>query len=283
MSVVNAIASGLGASLAVDLASEATVTLLEETRDITVRIAPDVGEDPTLAREVVRAVLARAGIETPYGALVETTSTIPMSRGLKSSSAAANAIALATNAALSKLEGRQVAERDLLDAGVAASLAARVSITGAYDDACASFYGGLCVTDNTERRLLVRHELPADLVAVVHVPARKTRKASVKDLSHAGIASVVKRAHALALAGNWAEAMTLNGLAYGALYGTPAEPVLRALAAGARGASVSGTGPALAAIAPREHAKAVAEAFASTPGEVLTLELVRTKAVGEPC
>lgn len=276
VTVVNAIATGKGASLAIDLPLEAEVELLDDSTDVRVTMTPDAHEDPGLAQAVVAELNRRLG--TSYGANVLTRSRIPVSRGLKSSSAAANAIGLAANKAVHLMEGRSLPEKDVLLLGVDAAIAAGVSVTGAYDDASASMLGGLCITDNRERRLLARFEPDLDLSAVLLVPARKVRKKDVKGLPYTAVAPLVARAHALALSREWPEAMTLNGLAYGALYSVDPAPAVAALAAGALGAGLSGTGPAIAALAHEADLKAVEEAFRAFPGEVLTARVTSARA-----
>jgi shikimate kinase len=263
VSVVNAIVTGhAGASLAVDLRTEAKVTLLEDVPEVEVVINGEDAEDPMLARLVVKAVVARLG-EPEWGGRVETTSAIPPTRGLKSSSAAANAIALAANRAFQLYEGRALDRATLLDAAIEAALDAGVTITGAFDDASASLGGGLCVTDNRERKILHREAVDESLRVILLVPAGKTPTLSVKDLPYAPFAPLSLTAHALARNGRWAEAMTLNGLVCGALYGTPAEWTRAALASGALAAGVSGKGPAFAAVAREADAKAVESALRS--------------------
>ena len=143
--------------------------------------------------------------------------------------------------------------------------------------------GGLCITDNRERRLLARLEVEDDLTAVVLVPARKVRKKDVKALPYAAVAPLAARAHALALAKEWPEAMTLNGLAYGAIYGEDPAPAVAALAAGALGAGLSGTGPAVAAVAHEADVKAVEAALRAFPGEVLTARVTNARAEVRAC
>lgn len=281
VTVVNAIATGRGASLAVDLPLEAEVELLDDSTEVRVTMTPDADEDPGLARAVVAELNRRLG--TSYGAVVATRSAIPVSRGLKSSSAAANAIGLAANKAVHLMEGRSLAEKDVLLLGVDAAIAAGVTVTGAYDDASASMLGGLCITDNRERRLLARVELDPDLAAVVLVPPRKVRKKDVKALPYPAVAPLAARAHALALAQAWPEAMTLNGLAYGALYGADPAPAVAALAAGALGAGLSGTGPAVAAVAHEADVKAVEAALRAFPGDVLVARVVNAHAEVRAC
>ncbi len=83
---------------------------------------------------------------------VRTTSDIPVSRGLKSSSAAANAVIMATLDAL----GEQMDPLEAIRIGTKAAIAAKVSVTGAFDDACASLFGGVAITDNRSETLMVQ-------------------------------------------------------------------------------------------------------------------------------
>ena len=262
VSVVNAIVTGhAGASLAVDLRTEAKVTLLEDVPEVEVVIGGrDAGAEGQLARLVLKGVLARLG-EPEWGGRVETASAIPGSRGLKSSSAAANAVALAANQAFERYEGRALDKAVLLETAIEAALDAGVTITGAYDDASASLLGGLCVTDNKARKLLHREPADESLVALLLVPASKTPTASVRDLPYAPFAPLSLEAHRLARTGRWRDAFTLNGLVAGALYGVPPQWTRDALAAGAVAAGVSGTGPAFAALAEEDKAQAVEAAL----------------------
>ena len=281
ISVVNAIVTGsLGASLAVALRTEAKVTLLEDVPEVEVVINGEEPEDATLARLVLKGVVARLGVPD-WGGRVETTSDIPATRGLKSSSAAANAIALAANQAMHLYEGRSLARSELLECAIEAALDARVTITGAYDDASASMHGGLCITENMERKLLNRDEVDESLRVIILVPAGKTPTLSVKDLPYAPFAPLSREAHALARRGMWQEALTLNGLVAGALYDTPTSWTRAALAAGATCAGVSGKGPAFAAIASEADAKSVEAALrdvAPANARVLVTQLTNARA-----
>lgn len=263
ISVVNAIITGhAGASLGVALRTEARVTLLEDVPEVEVIINGDEAEDATLARLVLKGVVSRLG-RPDWGGRVETTSSIPASRGLKSSSAAANAIALATNQAFQHYEGDALSRSDLLTCAIEAALDAGVTITGAFDDASASLQGGLCVTDNKARKVLHREEVDESLQVILLVPSVKTPTRSVKDLPYAPFAPLAIQAHALARTGRWREALTLNGLVAGALYQVSPSWTRDALAAGALCAGVSGTGPAFAAVCREEDAKAVEAVLAT--------------------
>ena len=163
--IVNAIANGRGAAFGVDLRTEAEVEL-DSSGIIDVRIEGFEGEGPELAERCVRNVLAKTAKDEGYGAKVTTRSQIPISRGLKSSSAAANAIVLATLDAL----GAKVDPIKAIKIGTKSAIEAKVSVTGAFDDACASMLGGVVITDNRTERLLKRDRLPEGMKAVIHVP-----------------------------------------------------------------------------------------------------------------
>lgn len=284
VSVVNAIITGKwGASLAIDLATEARVTLLEDVPDVEVvidgREAP--GAEGQLARLCLKAIVSRLGYPD-WGGRVETTSSIPMTRGLKSSSAAANAIVLAANHAMHLYEGKSLSRNDLLDAAIEAALDANVTITGAYDDASASMHGGLCITDNAESKLLGRTEIEEPLRVVLLVPKAQKPTASVRDLPYAPFAPLAEQAHALARRGLWTDAMTLNGLVAGALYDVPTSWTRAALASGALCAGVSGKGPAFAAVAHEADEDAIASALqALAPADAQLLRARVTNARAE--
>ena len=100
--------------------------------------------------KTVARVLRRFGLENSFGAKIKTCSNIPIAKGLKSSSAAANAAALAATAAL----GKTLDDLELVKLGVDAAFDAKVTVTGAFDDACASYFGGVVVTDNLKREIV---------------------------------------------------------------------------------------------------------------------------------
>ncbi len=279
VSIVNALATGRGASLAVDLPLSCTVELTDEpgTVEVTVEDHPDLAPDAVV--ETVREVLKIHGVESTFGAHVTTRSEVPVSRGLKSSSAATVAAALATDAAVAHHEdGERLGRAACLEASVEASLRAGVTVTGAWDDASAALMGGVCVTHNPKRELLHRYEVPEDLRVVLHVPPRQVATREAAELDHDVLTRAASLAHELALEERWLDALQVNGLAYGALYGLPADVPLAAVGAGAHAAGVTGTGPAVAAVAPMEHADAIRDAWSPLDGDLLTVPPVNDPA-----
>jgi len=165
--IVNAIATGRGAAFGVDLWTTARVHLTRTPRLIKGTILSDPEEDPTLLREAIATVLRHFHVDDTFGAWAETESNIPIAKGLKSSSVASNALVLATVGAL----GRQVDDFTAVNLGVEASLTAKATITGAFDDACASFFGNIVVTDNTDRRVLHVAAIQEDLAVLLYAAA----------------------------------------------------------------------------------------------------------------
>ena len=60
-------------------------------------------------------------------------------------------------------------------AGVEASIESKVSITGAYDDACSCYYGGFNVTDNARKKRIQFEKGPTNLIAVIFIPKNRKR------------------------------------------------------------------------------------------------------------
>lgn len=274
VTIVNAISCGLGAALSVGLKTEASVELTSEPGNIEGRILSDPSENTILIDKVVRHVLRFFRLDDQYGAYVETQSNIPIARGLKSSSAAANAITLATVSAL----GGEVDDLSMINIGVNASLEAGVTVTGAFDDACASYFGNLVVTDNYGRKILKRFQPEGDYAVLIHVPPKKayTSKSDVERMKM--IADEVKALHKLALAGDYWSAMTLNGLLYSAVLGYDINIALDALAEGAVAAGLSGKGPAVASVVSRENIDRVRDAWGKYEGEIIETCINREKA-----
>ena len=272
--IINAIATGNGAAVGVDLWTKAIVSLTDEIGHMDVTICSDSSENPALAQKTVECILKHFGLEQQFGAKIETTSNIPVARGLKSSSAAANAIALATTAALA----RSLDDVSVVNLGVDGALDANVTITGAFDDACASYFGGIVITDNMQRRIIKRFELDETPIVLFYVPPEKIYTVSLDLKRMKSMTSVVKIAYNQALNGNYWAALTLNGLIYSSALGYDSSLAIDALKAGAIAAGLSGTGPAVSAIVPEEKIELVKEVWCTREGEILEAKINQQKA-----
>jgi len=258
--ILNAVAIWKGSAFGIELETRAEVELNDSGRIL----GAIPGVDTRLVERCVELVLKRLG--QTLGATVCTWSEIPVASGLKSSSTAANAVVLATLDAL----GEEMDPIEAAKIGVAAARDVGVTITGALDDALASMLGGVVVTDNREMLLLKREELSSEVVVLV--PDRRIYSKDTDLRRSRLIAPLAEVAFDLAMKGDYGRAMTLNGFAYCGALGYSTEPILRALEAGARGASLSGTGPSYAALA-GDDPGAVVAAWSDLGGRV-----IRTKA-----
>ena len=272
--VVNAIATGKGAAFGVDLWTKAEVQLTSNPRVIEGEIASDPAEKPTLIEKTVKRVLKHFGVEEKFGAKVKTWSNIPIARGLKSSSAAANAIALATVAALDK----ELDDLAIINLGVDGALDARVTITGAFDDACASYFGGIVITDNVKRRIVKRFEISEDLTVLFYIPEKKAYTMNANVARMRLVAPLVKIAYREALKRNFWSALTLNGLIYSSALGYNPSIALDALMAGALAAGLCGKGPAVTVVVSNEKVDSVKDALAAYEGKILQAKLNHEKA-----
>jgi shikimate kinase len=262
LTVVNAIPTGQGAAIGLDLETTAHVELTPEPGPVDVTIGDEPEADPSLAQACVEVVGERYDEE--LSGTVATDSDIPIARGLKSSSSAANAIVLAI---LDALDERQDPEL-VLELGLAAARQAGVTVTGALDDAAASLLGGLVVTDNREDEILRRKPLGASRPVLLLVPTSRRFTADVDDLDQARPASE----HALdrLAEDDWPTALTLNGLGVAAALGSPMDPAYRALTAGAQAAGLSGTGPATGAVCSEQATAAVRGAWQPYNSPIIT-------------
>ncbi|MEM4724966.1 MAG: shikimate kinase [Candidatus Hadarchaeum sp.] len=261
--VVNAIAAGKGAAFGVDLRVQARVRLTKGGK-ISGRILGQRKESPRLIEICVRRVLENLGMKK-YGAVVETTSEIPIAVGLSSSSAAANAVVLATFAACDQ----RPKPEQVLEIGIESAFEAGVTVTGALDDAAASFYGGGVITDNLKRKILKRFKVDPRLVVVVHVPPVKfyTSKVSSQDLHH--IRRAVQSVHRMALRGEIWKALTINGLLYSTALGHDPMIAIEAVSKGAVAAGLTGTGSATVAVAEPDKVVDIVKAWRVWRGRIL--------------
>ena len=266
--VINAIATLKGSAFGINLKTYAEVAIVD--KGIKCKIAHDATADTSLITECARVVLER--FAPNVGVSITTKSEIPIASGLKSSSAAANAAVLGLIKALEI----EVQPLEIVKLGILAARRAGVTITGAFDDACASFFGGLVFTDNERDILLKRIEL--DTPVLIFVPHAKSYSAKANVGRAKLLAPWVDAAYNFANEGEYEKAMVLNGLVYCCALGFSTEPMISALEAGARAATLSGTGPAYVALVDSLSSKAVRKAWESLDGLVIESETSNTGA-----
>ncbi|SPC33580.1 Shikimate kinase [Candidatus Nitrosocaldus cavascurensis] len=285
ISIVNAIPTGKGSTLGIGLGVNVTVRMSSGQG----RIVSNTG-DVGFIHNIIKRIMPDDMLKHKDIA-IEIRSRIPMGYGLKSSSAVSNAIALACHRLVvnddnygdedNHDDARDwITARDLkvIDAAVSASIESRVSITGAFDDACACYFGGIFVTDNHARRIL-KHERVDENVNVVILLPMGIRRSDPMRLRHPLLVEHFNHAVRLAEDGRYWDAMILNGVLVSSLLSIPYNLVLDALEHGALAAGISGNGPAVTAITDSESkAKDIAYVWQNY-GEVIRSKASNEKAV----
>jgi shikimate kinase len=271
--IINAIATGEGVAFGVDLWTKAEVKLTDEPQIIK-EITSDPSESTVLIERVVERIFQHFKVEKKIGAKVKTWSNIPIARGLKSSSVAANAVTLATVAAL----GKKLDDLSAVNIGVDAAFDAKVTVTGAFDDACASYFGGVIVTNNLKRKIIKRSTLPEGLSVLFHVPPKKAYTGNIDVDRLKPVAPLVKIAYEEALKGNLWTALSLNGIIYSSALGYETSVAMDAMNAGATAAGLCGKGPAVTAVVSDYKIDQVKAVLQRHQGEVIQARLNQEKA-----
>jgi len=252
ITVINAIPCGVGAAVGVDLVTRSEFAAGGAGRSV--RIINDPGEDTRMAEICVKRTFEHLNICEPEGWSLSVDSEIPVSRGLKSSSSACNSIISSVGGWISKEHGTGFGDgkEDILEMirlGVRCAKEAGVTVTGAFDDACACHLGGFVITDN-ERNSLIAHKDAERYDVILLVPEDRIRKPSIdrqmfRDLSER-MRGVIRTAE-----NDWLSALTENGGLIAKVLGIDDMIAEDAMRMGALAAGVSGTGPAVSVVVGR--------------------------------
>lgn len=247
VSVLNAIPTGVGGAVGIDLKVEARVELLEESRVMIESKTPwgPVKPNPRLVNALwhTSLLLGHKG-----GLMVELYSEIPPASGLKSSSAVINAVALALLDAI----GCEENPYRVALLGSRAARRAGLTITGGLDDSLSTLLEGVFITDNHHETILRRYNAGSDLYAVITLPAPGKPIYTVSQETYKWYKSQYEVAVREALNGDWTTAMTINGILTiiaGGWGGDPLKLIAQALSRpSVIAAGMSGKGPAVFAV-----------------------------------
>ena len=268
VSIVNAIATGKGSTLGISLPIEATVEALPGRGIVFENTESNLSS--RLIRSVIETSVPRAELDRTK-MRVSITTEIPSGYGLKSSSAISSAVSLAC----AKIIKPKATDFEILRDGVTASIRSKVSITGAYDDACGCYFGGFVVTDNTNIRITRAEKAPADISAVIFIP-KSRKRGNVKKLKI--LRNVFEQAWGLANNSDYWNAMILNGLATSSILGSDPGIITSLMENCALGDSVSGNGPAVAAVARNDKVSSIKKTFSSLDGVAIVSPVNNQKA-----
>ena len=268
ISLVNAIANQKGATLGVDLKVVAEIET-SPGKGIIIK-SENKSLSSRLINKTIEKIISKKDLEKNK-IIITLDSEIPTGYGLKSSSAISSAVALVC----AKIFKPKFTDQQILLAGVEASIETKVSITGAYDDACSCYYGGFNITDNAKRKRIHFEKGPANLIAVIYIPKNRKR-GNLKNLKT--LSSVFENAWELARKSNYWEAMIINGLATALILNSDPKIITNLIEKGALGASVSGNGPSIAAITKKENEANIKKVFSNLEGRVIVSKISNKKA-----
>ena len=268
VSLVNAIANQKGATLGIDLKVIAEIET-SPGKGITIK-SENKSLSSRLINKTIEKIVSKKDLEKNK-IIITLDSEIPTGYGLKSSSAISSAVALVC----AKIFKPKFTDQQILLAGVEASIETKVSITGAYDDACSCYYGGFNITDNAKRKRIHFEKAPSNLIAVIFIPKNRKR-GNLKNLKI--LSSVFENAWELARKTNYWESMIINGLATASILNSDPKIITNLIEKGALAASVSGNGPSIAAITKKENEANIKKVFSSLEGRVIVSKISNKKA-----
>lgn len=265
ISIVNGVATGFGSALGISL--EVKVEIVSRRGS---GIIFQKGRGSPMIKKIIHDMLTSKYLNNNQ-LLININSEIPSGMGLKSSSAVSNAVALACNS----LVNEAINDEFVLNSAIDASLYAKTTITGAFDDSTACYYGGFVTTDNYKRKIMKRDSTPTDINAVIFLPNNKKRG----DTSRLKLLSdIYLEAFQLAHSGQYWKAMTLNGVLTSSLLSNSYTITRMCLENGALAASISGNGPAIAAVAGERELQKIKSVLSNLDGRVIVSKTNNQKA-----
>ena len=268
ISIVNAIAIGKGSTLGIDTFVETKLTkkdgcgihITSENKTISSRLINQV-----IKKMIPKKVLDNTKLELDFK------SNIPTGYGLKSSSAISSAVVLSCAKAFNK----QMSDKEILKLGAKASIETKVSITGAYDDACACYFGGFNVTDNLRMMLLKREIGPKELQVIIFLPKLRKR-GNLKKLKE--FRNAFEKSWELAKKSDYWNAGILNGIATTSILNSEPNLIMKLVEKGALCATISGNGPSIMAITDKKNKSRIQKEFSALDGKIILANINNKKA-----
>ena len=264
--IINAIATGFGSAFGIGL----DIECVAKTSNESIKCSNDVGADTKLMEICVKNVFNHYDIdESEFGIDLNTKSNLPMASGLSSSSASSNAIVKVISEVISEeFDLNPLDDLEVINMAIDASLKAGVTITGSFDDATASYFGGVVVTDNKNREFILKENMD-EYPILIYMPNFYSKSGDTNPERMRLLAPLVETAFDFACKKEFFKALTLNGLLYCSTLGFDSTIAVDALEAGALAAGLSGTGSSFAAIVGEDTIDAVKESWMKYEGNVI--------------
>jgi len=264
--IINAIATGFGSAFGIGL----DIICDAKSTSESITCSNDVGADDKLMKLCAEKVFNHYDInDSDFGIDLKTKSSLPMASGLSSSSASSNAIIKAVSSIVSEeFDLKPLNDMEIINMAIDASLDAGVTITGSFDDATASYFGGVVVTDNRKREFLLKEKMEEHPI-LVYMPNFYSKSGDSNPDRMKLLSSLVETAFEFAKQKNYFKALNLNGLIYSATLGFDSKIAVDALEAGALASGLSGTGSSFVAIVSDDSIDDVKETWSKYEGRVL--------------
>ena len=251
--VINAIATGFGAAFGIGL----DIKCCANTQNSSITCSNDVGAPTTLMEICAKKTFEKYGISSDdFGMNFKTESELPMASGLSSSSALSNAVvSISSKIIAEEFNLMPLDDLEIINLAIDASLEAKVTITGSFDDATASYFGGVVVTDNKNRKFIIKEKME-EYPVLVYMPNFGSKSGS-SDVGRMKVLSpLVETAFGLAKSGDYFKALNLN-------------IAIDALEVGAIASGLSGTGSSFVAICEDEAIDDIKETWSKYEGRVI--------------
>ena len=268
--IINAIATGFGSAFGIGLDIECEA----KTTNDSITCFNDVGADNTLMELCVKRVFDYYDIdENEFGVDLKTKSTLPMASGPSSSSASSNAIVKVVSSIISEeFNLKPLDDLEIINMAIDASLEAGVTITGSFDDATASYFGGVVVCDNKNREFIIKEKME-EYPILVYMPNYYSKSGDSNPERMKLLAPLVETAFEFAKNKDYFKALNLNGLIYSATLGFNPSIAIDALQAGAIASGLSGTGSSFVAIVKEDSIGDVKDSWSEYEGKVIETEV----------
>jgi shikimate kinase len=268
--IINAIAIGFGSAFGIGLDIKCEAKTMSEG----IQCENDVGADTNLMDLCVERVFNHYDIsKDDFGISLKTQSDLPMASGLSSSSASSNAIVKVTSEIIAEeFNLKPLSDLETINLAIDASLEAGVTITGSFDDATASYFGGVVVTDNKNRKFIIKEKMN-DYDILIYMPNFHSKSGDSNVERMKVLSPLVEIAYDLACKKDYFKAINLNGLIYSSTLGFNNSIAIDALQSGALASGLSGTGSAFFAIVDEDSINQVHESWMKYEGQVIETKI----------
>ncbi len=264
--IINAMATGFGSAFGIDL----DITCQAKTQNDSITCSNDVGASNTLMELCAKRTFEKYGISSEeFGLNIRTKSDIPMASGLSSSSALSNGVVAITSKIIAEeFNLTPLDDLEIINLAVDISLEAKVTITGSFDDATASYFGGVVVTDNINRKFIIKEEMK-EYPVLVYMPNFCSKSGSANVNRIRTLTPLIDVAFKMAKSGDYLKALNLNGLIHANTLGFDSNIAIDALESGALASGLSGSGSSFVAICEDNLVDDVKQVWSSYEGQVI--------------